>query len=76
MPVDGVAPKAAAVTRRACMSEEREIYTVEEAGAKLGLSRNSAYEAVRRGDIPCIRIGRRVLVPKKALARLLAGAGA
>jgi hypothetical protein len=39
----------------------------------LGLSRNSAYEAARRGDIPTIRIGARLVVPKIALHRLLEG---
>jgi excisionase family DNA binding protein len=38
--------------------------TVEEAAAPLGISRPFAYEAVRRGEIPSIRIGRRVLVPE------------
>lgn len=57
------------------MKSEREIYTVDEAGAKLGLSRNSAYEAVRRGEIPSIRIGRRILVPKAAFDRLLERGG-
>jgi excisionase family DNA binding protein len=47
--------------------------TVEEAAATLGISRAFAYEAVRRGDIPSIRIGRRVLVPQAALARMLGG---
>ncbi|MDE3205945.1 MAG: helix-turn-helix domain-containing protein [Acidobacteriota bacterium] len=37
--------------------------------ASLGISRASAYEAVRRGDIPAIRIGRRILVPRVALQR-------
>ncbi|HVA09559.1 MAG TPA: helix-turn-helix domain-containing protein [Acidimicrobiales bacterium] len=45
--------------------------TVEEAAATLGTSRASAYEAVRRGEIPAIRIGRRVLVPRMALDRML-----
>jgi excisionase family DNA binding protein len=45
--------------------------TVEEAAATLGISRAFAYEAVRRGEIPSIRIGRRVLVPQAALARML-----
>ncbi|HLG66482.1 MAG TPA: helix-turn-helix domain-containing protein, partial [Acidimicrobiales bacterium] len=45
--------------------------TVEEAAATLGISRAFAYEAVRRGDIPSIRIGRRVLVPQAALSRML-----
>jgi excisionase family DNA binding protein len=50
---------------------DRLTLTVEEAAASLGISRASAYEAVRRGDVPSIRIGRRILVPKAALARLL-----
>jgi excisionase family DNA binding protein len=37
----------------------------------LGISRAFAYEAVRRGEIPSIRIGRRVLVPRAALERML-----
>ncbi len=45
--------------------------TVEEAAETLGLSRAFAYDAVRRGEIPSIRIGRRILIPKKALERLL-----
>ena len=45
--------------------------SVEEAGEILGCSRNTAYEAVRRGEIPVIRIGKRLLVPKAALERLL-----
>jgi excisionase family DNA binding protein len=47
--------------------------TVEEAAALLGISRAFAYEAVRRGEIPSIRIGRRVLVPRVALDRLVNG---
>lgn len=42
-----------------------------EAGQALGISKTSAYEWARRGDIPVIRLGRRVLVPTAALRRLL-----
>ncbi|HZL58981.1 MAG TPA: helix-turn-helix domain-containing protein [Stellaceae bacterium] len=48
-------------------------YSVEEAARLLGIGRNHAYEAAKRGDIPCIKIGKRVLVPKAALDRLLDG---
>ena len=44
---------------------------VPEAGRLIGLSRTSAFEAARRGDLPTIRIGRRLLVPKRALEKLL-----
>ena len=36
--------------------------TVDEAAEVAGVSRNSAYEGVKRGDIPSIRIGKRILV--------------
>ena len=35
--------------------------TVNEAARMLGISRNAAYEAARRGELPVIRIGKRVL---------------
>ncbi len=37
----------------------------------LGISRNAAYEAARTGQIPVLRIGRRVLVPTHKLRELL-----
>jgi excisionase family DNA binding protein len=43
-----------------------------ETGQLLGLAKASTYEAVHRGEIPTIRIGRRLLVPTAALRRLLA----
>ena len=45
--------------------------TVEEAGHLLGIGRGLAYEAARRGELPVIRLGRRLLVPRAALLRLL-----
>jgi excisionase family DNA binding protein len=47
--------------------------TVPEAGKILGICRNAAYEAASTGEIPTVRIGRRLLVPKKALEKILAG---
>jgi excisionase family DNA binding protein len=62
-------------TRNACAGfagdDGRLVYDVPEAGAKLGLSRNSSYEAAARGDIPTIRIGRLLKVPKAAFDRML-----
>lgn len=48
-------------------------YTVEEAAKKLGIGRNHAYEACHSGDLPSIRIGKRLLVPAAALDRMLQG---
>lgn len=54
-------------------SVDRLTYTVDEAAQLLGISRNSAYEAARRGEIPTIRVGRRTLVPRSRLDELLDG---
>jgi excisionase family DNA binding protein len=51
----------------------RETYTLDKAAAILGISLSGAYQAVRRGQIPTIRFGKRILVPRKALQRLLEG---
>ncbi len=56
-------------------NEERLVYTVEEAGKLLGIGRSAAYEAARTGELPVIRIGRRWLVSKQALERMLSEAG-
>lgn len=45
--------------------------TVEQAAKLLGISRGLAYEAVRRGEIPSITLGRRRLVPTRKLLALL-----
>ncbi len=51
--------------------EDRLTLTVEEAATLLGISRAFAYEAVGRGEVSSIRIGRRILVPKAALNKLV-----
>jgi excisionase family DNA binding protein len=51
--------------------ETRRTVDVQELAVELGISRNAAYEAVKRGDIPSIRVGRRVLIPADWLERKL-----
>ena len=51
--------------------DDRLVLTIEEAGKLLGLGRSGTYEAARRGDIPTLKIGSRILVPKVALLKLL-----
>jgi len=53
------------------MEMEQEVLGVEEAGKRLSLNRTAAYNAVRRGQIPAIRLGRKLVVPVKALERML-----
>lgn len=44
---------------------ERATYTVEEVAHLLDLSRNNAYRAIRDGEIPAKKVGRRWVVPRK-----------
>jgi excisionase family DNA binding protein len=50
---------------------DRALLTVEEAAELCGICRTSAYEAVRRGQLPSLRLGRRVFIPVPALLTLL-----
>ncbi len=61
----------AAEAQAAAADGERLTYTLTEAARRLGISRALAYEAAHRGELPVCRIGRRMLVPRAALARLL-----
>jgi excisionase family DNA binding protein len=45
--------------------------TVEQAGEVLGISRRSAYRAATTGELPTIKLGRRLLVPTARLFDLL-----
>jgi excisionase family DNA binding protein len=45
------------------------VWTVEEAAAVLGIGRTAAYEGVRSGEIPAVRIGKRWVCPKAAVKR-------
>jgi excisionase family DNA binding protein len=53
---------------------DRSTLTVEEAAARLGISRTLAYELARTGrlPVPVLRLGRRVLISRHALERVLA----
>jgi len=51
--------------------KDRATISVSDAAALLGISRNSAYEAARTGQLPARRLGRRWLVPVPALLRML-----
>ena len=53
-------------------TELRATLTVAEAAQVLGIGRSAAYAASRSGQIPVLRVGRRLLVPRAALEALLA----
>ncbi len=46
-------------------------YSVREAAQVLGLSPSHTYGAIYRGEIPALRFGQRIVVPKDALHELL-----
>ncbi len=52
-------------------TELRATLTVAEAAQVLGIGRSAAYAASRAGQIPVLRVGRRLLVPRAALEALL-----
>ena len=53
---------------------ERQTVSIPECARALGISLGGAYSAARRDElpVPVIRIGRRYLVPRAALERVLA----
>jgi excisionase family DNA binding protein len=50
------------------------VFSVEQAAARLGISRAFAYQLVARGELPALRLGRRIVVPRHALDELVARA--
>lgn len=51
----------------------RQTLTVEEAAQILGIGRTLAFEMARRGELPALRLGRRLVVPRAALEKMLRG---
>lgn len=60
---------------RPVRDSSRTVITVEEAAWRLDLSRGSVYRAVKAGDIPYIKIGRRFLIPSDVIDRMLYAEG-
>ena len=56
-------------------STEVLVYTVPQVARMLGINRNLGYELARQGQIPTIKLGRRLLCPKAAVDRWLGEAG-
>ncbi len=64
--------KASLVGKRRQPIEPATLPLWPDAGRRLGIGRAATYEAAKRNEIPTIRIGRKILVPKAALERMLA----
>ena len=67
----GAGEQAVTLPKKISEPMQRRTVTVEQAGEILGISRASAYTLAGTGEIPTIKLGRRRLVPKAALDRLL-----
>jgi excisionase family DNA binding protein len=48
-------------------------YSIDEASNLLGVSRVSLYNAAKAGELPTVKFGKRILVPRAALEQMLAG---
>ena len=57
-------PRHAVIEKRLCI-------TVPEAAAMLGLSRNFTYELVKQKQLPVVKFGKRLLIPRIALEKML-----
>lgn len=60
----GVSPGSAAVAE---LSELPPILTVDEAAVVLRVGRSALYEAIRRNQIPVLRVGRKIRISRDAL---------
>jgi excisionase family DNA binding protein len=52
-------------------NDRRLVYSVEEARQLLGVGKNQCYDAIKRGEIPCIKLGSHILIPKAPFHKLL-----
>jgi len=49
----------------------KEVMTVDEMRAVLGIGRNKAYDLIREGDVGCVRAGKKILIPRAAVENFL-----
>jgi hypothetical protein len=56
------------------LAEYPDLLTVGDLQKVLRIGRNGTYEAIRRSDVPVVRIGRCIRIPKLAVLKLLSDA--
>ena len=71
-PSSPTAPLDLAGSSTSTLATLPEVLTVREAAAILRVGRNQLYQAVGRGEVGAVRIGRSIRIPKQALLDLLA----
>jgi excisionase family DNA binding protein len=50
---------------------ERRTFTIPEAAVIVGVGKSTLYEHVKNGDVPCVRLGRRVVIPAHVIEAML-----
>ena len=55
------------------MAVERETYTIEEVAAVLGISKTHAYRMTASGALPTVRLGWKILIPRRVIEEMLSG---
>jgi excisionase family DNA binding protein len=51
--------------------DERPVLTISKAAELLGVSRAFGYELVARGELPAVRLGRRIMIPRVGIQRII-----
>ena len=59
------------VKKEVLYKHEGLVLTVRETAARLRISRTLTYEGIKSGEIPSVKVGRRILIPRLALEHLL-----
>jgi len=67
-------PTKIGVRQHASAKVACQVLTVSQAAEALGISRTLAYELVARSELPSVRLGRRIVVPRRVVDALLASA--
>ena len=52
---------------------DKPTFSVKEVATMLGVSRDVVYDCANTGELPALRLGSRLLIPRAALARMLRG---
>lgn len=55
--------------------DEAEVLTVTDVARLLKIGKNNAYDLIKKGDIPAIKLGRKIIVPKNSLIEFLLDEG-
>ena len=55
--------------------DEAEVLTVTDVARLVKIGKNNSYDLIKKGDIPAIKLGRKIIVPKNSLIEFLLDEG-